>query len=162
MLKALDAPRRRRLTLIFLVVFFLAANASLAIGLDGNTPANVLALVAATALVLAFVHPWRRAREFKYLFYASGLGFAVFVALHGLFEVGAGATAGVGPLQAILQVLSVVAFLAAVYVCPPGMVIGLGGTLIMFFRGRKGTEPSDDPNVAAKEAVRRLTEDDST
>lgn len=138
MLKAFAAPQHRRVTLIFLAVFCLAAIATLAIGLDGNTPANVLALVAATALVLAFAHPWRRAREFKYLFYASGLGFGVFVALHGLFEVGAGATASVGPLHAILQVLSVVAFLAAIFVCPPALVIGLGGAVIMFFRGRKG------------------------
>jgi hypothetical protein len=78
----------------------------------------------------------RRAREFKYLFYGSGLGFGVFVALHGLLE--AGATASAGPLHAFLQVLSVVAFLAAVFVCPPAFVIGLGGALIMFFRGRKG------------------------
>ncbi len=137
-LKAFAAPQHRRVTLIFLAVFCLAAIASLAIGLDGNTPANVLALVAATALVLAFAHPWRRAREFRYLFYASGLGFGVFVVLHGLFEVGAEAAASVGPLHAILHALSVTAFLVAVYVCPPALVIGLGGALMMFFRGRKG------------------------
>ena len=139
MLKAFVAPRHRHVTLILLAVFSFAAIATLAIGLDGNAPANVLALVAATALVLAFVHPWRRAREFKYLFYASGLGFAVFVILHGLFEVAAGATASVGPLHAMFQVLGVVAFLAAVYMCPPALVIGLGGALIMFFRGRRST-----------------------
>ena len=152
MLKAFATPQHRRVTLIFLAAFGLTAIASLAIGLDGNTPANVLALVAATTLVLAFAHPWRQAREFKYLFYASGLGCAAFVALHGLFAVGAGAAAGVGPLQAILQVLSVVAFLAAVYVCPPGIVIGLVGALIMFFRGRKGGQSEDEeqPLAAAR------------
>ena len=74
---------------------------------------------------------WRRVREFKYLFYASGLGFGVFVALHGPFEVGAGPTASGGPLHAILQVLDVVAVLAATFVCPPALVIGFGGTLII-------------------------------
>lgn len=141
MLKACAAPQHRRMTLIYLAVFCLAAIAVLAIGLDGNTPANVLALVAAIALVVAFVHPWRRAREFMYLVFASGLGFVVFVVLHNLFDAGAGAMASLGPLHAILQVLSVVAFLAAVFVCPPALVIGLGGMLIMFFAGRKGGRP---------------------
>lgn len=141
MLKAFATHQHRRLTLIFLAVFCLAAIATLAIGLDGNTPALVLALVAATALVLAFVHPWRRAWEFKYLFYASGLGFAVFMVLHNLLEAGAVATASVWLLPAILQGLGVVAFLAAVFVCPPAFVIGLGGVLIMFFRGRNGGQP---------------------
>ena len=141
MLKIFATAQHRRVTLIFLAVFCLAAIATLAIGLDGNTPALVLGFVAATALVLAFVHPWRRAREFKYLLYASGLGFAVFVVLHNLLDAAAGATTGVWPLPAILQGLGVVAFFAAVLVCPPAFVIGLGGALIMFFRGRNGSQP---------------------
>ena len=143
MLKAFATPQHRRVTLTFLAIFGLSAVASLAIGLDGNTPANLLALLAGTALVLAFAHPWRRTREFKYLFYASGLGFAVLVVLHGLFDVGAGATAGVGPLHAIFQVLSVAAFLGAIYVCPPALLISLGGALVMFFRDRKGGGPAE-------------------
>jgi cell division protein FtsW (lipid II flippase) len=55
MLKAFAAPQQRHVTLIFLAVFCLAA----------------------IALVLAFVQPWRRARAFKYLSYASGMGFGV-------------------------------------------------------------------------------------
>lgn len=101
----------------------------------------MLAWVAATALVLAFTHPWRRAREFKYLLYGSVLGFAVFVVLHNLLEAGAVATASVWLLPAMLQGLGVVAFLAAVFVCPPAFVIGLGGVLILFFRGRHGGQP---------------------
>ncbi len=113
MLKAFATIQHRRVTLAFLAVFCLAAIGTVTIGLDGNTPALALAFVAATALVLALVHPWRRAREFKYLVYASGLGFAVFV----------------------------ITFLAAIFVCPPAFVIGLAGVLIMFFRRRKGREP---------------------
>ncbi len=141
MLKAFATPQHRRVTLIFLAVFCLAAIGTVTIGLDGNTPALVLAFVAATALVLAFVHPWRRAREFKYLVYASGLGFAVFVALHNLFDFAAEAAASVWLLDAILEVLGVIAFLAAIFVCPPAFAIGLAGVLIMFFRRRKGGQP---------------------
>ncbi len=138
MLKAFATPQHRRVTLMFLAIFCLAVIATLVIGLDGNTPALVLAFVAATALVLAFVHPWRRARKFIYLLCASVLGFVVFVVLHNLFDAGADVAASVQPLPAIFQVLAVVAFLAAIFVCPPAFVIGLGGALIMFFKGRKG------------------------
>ena len=52
MLKAFATRQHRRVTLIFLAVFCLAAIGTVAIGLDSNTPALVLAFVAATALVL--------------------------------------------------------------------------------------------------------------
>ena len=141
MLRAFDTPQHRRVTLMFLALFCLAVIATLAIGLDGNTPALVLAFVAAAALVLAFVHPWRRAREFAYLLCASVAGIVVFAVLRNLFEAGAGVAAGLWPLPGIRQVLGVVAFLGAILVCPPAFVIGLAGALIMFFRGRKGGQP---------------------
>ena len=139
MLMDFAAPQHRRATLIFLVVFCLAVIASLAVGLDGNTTANVLALVAGTALVLVFVHPWRSAREFVYLLCASALGFVVLVVLHNLFDAAAGAAENLWVLPAILEVLSVAAFLAAIYVCPLAFVIGLMGALIMLFIGREGS-----------------------
>ena len=140
MLKAFAAPQHRRETFVFLATSCLAAIAALVVGLDGNTPANVLAFVAGAALVLAFVHPWRRAREFKYLFYAAGLSFAFFVVLHNLLDARAATLTDVAPLEAILQGLSVVAFFAAVVVCPAAFVIGLGGMLVMFLGGHKGDQ----------------------
>ncbi len=141
MLKDFATRQHRRVTLIFLVLFCLAVIASLAVGLDGNTTANVLALVAGTSLVLVFVHPWRSAREYMYLLCMSVLGFGVFVVLHNLFEAAAGATESVWALPAVLEVLSVAAFLAAIYVCPLAFVIGLVGALTMLFIGRKGSPP---------------------
>lgn len=134
MIKAL-APSHRRETLVFLAASSLVTAAALAVGLDGNPLANALAFVAAATLVLAFVHPWARAREFNYLSYAAGLGFAVFVILHNLLEVGAEASASGGPMHAILQALSAVTFFAAVFLCPPAFVIG--GSVVMFVRGRR-------------------------
>ena len=148
MFKALAAPQHRRKTFIFLATCCLAAIAAVAVGLDGNTLANVLALVAGGAFLLAFVHPWRRVRDFKYLFYAAGLGFAAFVVLHNLLDAGAAALTNVSPVQAILQGFSVVAFFAAVFVCPAAFVIGLGGMLVMFLRRHKA------PETTATRAVR--------
>lgn len=116
-------------------------------GFDGRSPANVLVFVAATALILTVVHPWRRAREFKYLFYVSGLCFGVFVvpyglvAPHALFAVGAGATGGVWPLRAIVLLVAQIAYVTAVFVCPPGMVIGVAGAFIMSRKGRNSGRP---------------------
>jgi len=43
----------------------------------------------------------------------------------------------------VLHLLSVVAFFAAVFVCPPAMVLGLGGVVLALLRRslRRGAEP---------------------
>ena len=136
MLEAFTTPQRRRVTVIFLAVFCLAAAATLALGLDGNTPGLAAAWLAATALVLAFVHPRRRPRQFVYVLYAAGLGFVLFVVLHNVLDVAAGAVTGFRPLHAVLQTFSVIAFLGAVFVCPPAFAIGLAGALITLLTRR--------------------------
>ncbi len=147
MLQALSTPRHRHVTVTFLAAFGAAGIAVGAIGFGSSSLAHVLTFVAATALILAWVHPWRRAREFKYLLYASGLCFGVFVvpyglvAPHALFEVGAGVTGGAWPLRAIVLLVAQVAYVTAVFVCPPAMVIGLAGAFIMFRKGRNSGRP---------------------
>lgn len=141
MLSAFASTRNRRITLALLAAFVLMVVAALALGGPGHSRANLLLHLAVGTLILAFVHPWRRAREFKHLFYAAGLGFALFVILHALAGVGAEAAASIGPLHAVLQVVSVVAFFVAVFACPPALVIGLGGAVIMFVRDRIRGEP---------------------
>lgn len=136
MLEAFTTPQRRRVTVTFLAVFCLAVAATLALGLDGNTPGPAAAYLAATALVLAFAHPRRRPRQFVYVLHASGLGFAAFVVLHNVLDVAAGAAANLWPLHAVLQTLSVIAFLGAVFVCPPAFAIGLAGALITLLTRR--------------------------
>jgi len=108
--------------------------ATLALGLDGNIRGLAAAYLAATALVLAFVHPRRRPRQFVHVLYAAGLGFAVFVVLHNVFDASAGTVTGLRPLHAALQTFSAIAFLGAAVVCPPALVIGLAGALITRLR----------------------------
>jgi hypothetical protein len=137
-LDAFATPRHRRLTTVFLVVSCLCATGAAIIGLDGNTPANLLALVAAGALVLTFVHPWRRPGDYAKLVYASGLGFAGLVVLHNLFEAAAAAVETVSVLAAILRFLGAASFLGAVFLCPLGFILGLAGVLITFLIGSRG------------------------
>lgn len=126
-----------RLTVVLLTMAGLCTMAALVIGLDGDTAANALAWTAATAVVLAMAHPRRRVRQFWHLLLASVLGFGLFVVLHGLFDYGAGAAADLGTLNAILNGLSVASFLAAVYLCPPALVISLLGMVTMLIAGSR-------------------------
>ncbi len=147
MLHALSTARHRHVTVIFVAIFGAAVVGAGAVGFDGHAPANMLVFVAASALILTFVHPWRQTRRFKYLFYASDLCFGAFVVPYGLvpphalFEVGAGATGGSWSLRAILLMGVQVAYVTAVFVCPPAMAIGLAGALIMSRKDRRGDRP---------------------
>jgi uncharacterized membrane protein (UPF0136 family) len=78
MIAAFSTPYNRTRTFILLAVCGLLAIAAAAIGIDDNPPGVLLAFLAATAFVLAFVHPWRTARKFMFLLLASFLGFVLY------------------------------------------------------------------------------------
>ncbi|HLF72701.1 MAG TPA: hypothetical protein VI524_00005 [Anaerolineales bacterium] len=111
MLDALSTPHNRIRTLILLGACGLSAIA--AVGIDDNPPGILLAFLAAIAFVLAFVHPWRTARQFRFLLYASVLGFPLFVILNNVFKAVAHNSATAGALQNLLQGLAVAAFFLA-------------------------------------------------
>ncbi len=76
----------RIITLILLAVCGLLAIAASVIGIDDNPPGILLAFLAATAFILAFVHPWRTPRKFLFLLLASVLGFGLFIILNILLD----------------------------------------------------------------------------
>ena len=67
---------------------------------------------------------------------ASALGFVIFGILHNVFYALA-SKAGTGALQSLLQGLSVAAFLLAVLVCPPAILVGAVGSAVMLLRTRR-------------------------
>jgi hypothetical protein len=99
--------------------------------------ADALAYLAATALVLALVRPWRSARSFVRLAFASALGFVVLANphthLHGIADVLADGTA----LRSLTYVLGAAAFLGAALACTPAFVVGVVGALSVFTRSRQ-------------------------
>jgi len=137
MIDALSTPRNKIRTLIFLVICGLLAIAAAAVGISDNPPGILLAFLAATALVLAFVHPWRTAKQFRLFLYASVLGLVMFAILHNVFEAVASMAASAGALQILLQGLGVAAFLLAVLICPPAILVGAVGSVVMFIRNRR-------------------------
>ena len=137
MLEALSTPHNRTVTFVFLAACCASAIAAVAAGVSDNPPGILLALLAAAAFVLAFVHPWRTARKFRFLLYASGLSFAFFVILHNVFEAVASKLAKAGALHSLVEGLGVAAFLLAVLVCPPAFLVGAVGSAAMFIRNRR-------------------------
>jgi hypothetical protein len=147
MIDALSTPRIRIWTLILLVICGLSAIAATAVGIDDNPPGILLAFLAATAFVLAFVHPWRTSRQFRRLLYASVLGFVVFGLLHILFEAIASNLGDSGLVQDLLNGTGVALFLIATLVCPPGLLVGAVGSVVMSIRNRQ--RPTSGPTTVA-------------
>jgi hypothetical protein len=147
MIDALSTPRNRIRTLFLLVICGLLAIAAAAVGIDDNPPGILLAFLAATAFVLAFVHPWRTARQFRFLLYASVLGLALFAILYNVFAAVAHNSATAGALQNLLQGLAVAAFFLATLICPAALIVGAVGSVAMFIRSRR--RPTPGPPTAA-------------
>ena len=137
MLEALSTPRNRILTFVFLAICCASATAAVVVGISDNPPGILLAFGAATALVLAFVHPWRTAKLFRLFLFASVLGFVMFAILHNVFDAVASNAESAGTLQILLQGLGVAAFLLAVLICPPAILVGAVGSVVMFIRNRR-------------------------
>jgi len=136
MLEALSTPRNRYRSLaLFLVCVVLAFAASI-FGISDNPPGIALAFFSAIAFVLTFVHPWRIAKKFRYLIYASISGFLVAVILHNLFEGLAAKMGGSGPVYSLLSGAGVAFFFIAL-ICPIALLVGLVGAVIVS-RRKKG------------------------
>ena len=146
MLEALSTAHNRARTLVLLAVCGLLAIGAAAVGVSDNPPGILLALLAAAAFVLAFVHPWRTARRFARLVYASVLGLVAGVVLHNVFEAIASSIGGSGVVHGLLVGANVTCFLIAILVCPPGVVVGAVGTVVMFIRDRR--RPTAGPSTA--------------
>ncbi len=137
MLEALSTPRNQTLTFVFLAICCASAIAAVVVGISDNPPGILLAFGAATALILAFVHSWRTAKQFRLFLYASVLGLVIFGILHNVFEALAGKAASASALQSLLQGLGVATFLVAVLICPPAILVSAVGSAVMFIRNRR-------------------------
>ena len=137
MIDTFSTPHNRIKTLILLLICGLSSIAAAAVGINDNPPGILLAFLAATAFVLAFVHPWRTARQFRFLLYASVLGIALFAILNNVFAAVAHNSVTAGALQNLLQGLAVAAFFLATLICPAAFIVGAVGSVAMFIRSRR-------------------------
>jgi hypothetical protein len=138
MIAAFSTPQNRIKTFVLLAVCGLLAIAAAAVGVDDNLPGVLLAFLAATAFVLAFVHPWRTAKKFVLLLLASVLGFVLYIALNIVLDTAAQDPATAGALQYLLQspVVEALSVIIAI-LCPAVFIVGAVGAVVMFVRNRR-------------------------
>ena len=78
---AFSSPNRIK-TFFLLAICGVLTLVAVVIGINDNPPGLLMAFIAALALILAFVHPWRTARKFTFLLLASVLGLVLFIILN--------------------------------------------------------------------------------
>ena len=140
MTSAFSTPHNRKMTLILLAICGLLAIAAVAVGIDDNLPGILLAFLAATAFVLALVHPWRTSRKFIFLTLASMLGFVLFVILNIILDSVVHDPATSAALQDLIQSpVSNALNLIIAMICPAAFIVGAVGSVAMFIRSRRQT-----------------------
>ena len=136
--------RQRRATLLLIAAGFASLSAAIVLGIPDNPPGLALVYLAVTAWILALAHRWRRVRSFLILLGASLLGFPLAVFLHNLFYALGTMVADTAPLRVVLGWLEVGFFLVAVLFCPPGVLIGAVGSLVLAIRRWRGVRSSGE------------------
>jgi uncharacterized membrane protein (UPF0136 family) len=137
MIAAFSTPHKGTITLILLAVCGLLAIAAATVGIDDNLPGVLLAFLAATAFVLAFVHPWRTAKKFMFLLLVSVLGFVLYIILNIILDTAVQDPATAGALQDLLQSPTVNAFsIIIAMICSAAFIVGAVGAVAMFIRNR--------------------------
>ena len=138
MIDAFSTPRNRITTLILLAICGLLAIAAVAVGIEDNLPGILLAFLAATTFVLAFVHPWRTVKKFLFLLLASVLGLVLYIILNIILDTVAQNPVTSGALQDLIQspFANTLSLIIAM-VCPAAFIVGAVGSVAMFIRSRR-------------------------
>ncbi|MDZ7263149.1 MAG: hypothetical protein ONB16_01100 [candidate division KSB1 bacterium] len=137
MIAAFSTPKNRIRTYLCLAICGMAAFAAARIGMADNLPGILLAYVVAVSFVLAFVHSWCAARQFRLLICMSIISLVFFVILHNVFEALAHNSATGGVFQNLMQSLAVAAFFLATLICPAAFLVGVIGWVVMFMKCRR-------------------------
>ena len=104
------------------------------VGISDNVPGIVLCYIAAILLFITFTHSLREMKRFLILTGASLVGFFVFVFLHNAFYGLGIITSNIPVVSHFMEFSHVAFFCLAVFVCPPGFVVGAVGSVILGVR----------------------------
>jgi hypothetical protein len=138
MIAAFSTPSNRNKTFILLAICVLLAIAAAAVGIDDNPPGILLAFLAASAFVLAFVHPWRIAKKFMFLLLASVLGFILYIILNIILDTATQNPAASSGLRDLTQSPIFNGFsIIIVMICAAAFIVGAVGSVAMAIRNRR-------------------------
>ena len=116
-------------TIIYLSLSILSLAAALIVTVDDNPPGIILAFVSGFLFVLALSYNFEKVNSYILLIIGSIVGFILSVIFHNLFEALGNGT--------ILEVVGAFFFIVALFLCPPGLIIGIIGTIIKSIKGKK-------------------------
>ncbi len=116
-----------RLTLLLLVMCGALAAAGGVVGISDNMVGLSLAFLAAVALMLAFVHPWRSPRRFLFLIGVSVGVFVAIVVVGGLLDNAGFDMSAAGDFL----------FYITIVFCPAGFVVGIIGAVVTWASSRR-------------------------
>jgi len=135
-IKLLFSGSNRKTTLIFLFIGIILLAAAFVVGINDNLPGVILCYLGIIALILVFIHPWRKPRPYVILLIVSVIGFPVFAILHNLMYALTQITGDLILLGKFIEILDVLFFLIAILVCPPGILIGIVGSIMFYLKNR--------------------------
>lgn len=112
---------RQKSTYVYLLLSILLMLAALIVSIPDNPPGILLSFLSSVFLVFAFTHTLSTVKSYLILLLISLAGFVVAAILHNVLEA-------VGK-ETFLEVIGVFFFLVAIFICPAGVVLGIGGMI---------------------------------
>jgi len=137
-MKEAFSKSNRLKTFILLALSILLTVSAAVAGVDDNPPGFVMALLAGTAVVLAFVHPWRSTRKFLFLLLGAVLGFILFIALSILLDSITQNPASSLAFRELVESSLVNIFNTTfIMLCLAALLVGIVGWIAMIIRNKK-------------------------
>jgi hypothetical protein len=137
--------KARKTSLVLVAISCVLIVAAFLIGARGGAEplGAVLLYLAAAALILALTHTWRRARNFLILFGAGLVGFPLFAVLHNVFYALAEIAKDVAIVHYSMEFLHGAFFIIAIIVCPPAVLIGAVGSVVVAVMNKRRQMPNE-------------------
>ena len=126
----------RKLTFIFLAISIISLLIAFIIGISDNPPGILLCFAGIIALILVFVHRWRKVKNFLFLLVFSIIGFLIFAVLHNVMYGLEKKVVDIIVLSQLLKFLDVLFFLIAVLVCPSGILVAAIGSIVFYLKSK--------------------------
>ncbi len=125
------------MTFLLLILAVMFISAALLVGISDNIPAILILFSGIVLFITAFVHIWKRIKQYLILALIFALAFPVFVVLHNVFYGVSDLYSGKILLAGAAHFMDTTTFIIAVVVCPACVIVGLVGALILYVKIRR-------------------------
>lgn len=137
--KLLFSGKYRKRTSVLIGLALIAVSLSLILEIEDNPAGITVIYIGVMSLILSMTYIWSLKKAFLILALISAIGFPFFIVLHNIFFGIAELTTHIKLVSELTYFLDTVSFLIAMLICPPGVLVGLVGTLFLFIKERRST-----------------------